>query len=1041
MAIQSNLAGVARVAFEAETGEFNRDITQAEQRYKQATEHMSDSSIRLELAQNRLHRALAKGPGNYQAIARAELAVRREQDALSRSVNKSTASMDREERSLGRLTRGMIVGSGAAGRFGRSVAFASSSFLGGAGFAYALKSTLDVAGQFQRSLNVMQVVTHATAAEMGRASEEAKRLGRDITLPATSAKDAGDAMTELGKAGLNVQQSIAGAEGVLRLAAAAGIEVGDAAKITARSLNAFSLSGESASKVADVFAATANAASGEIPDVALAMQQASNVAHSWGLSLEQTAAMLGLLANKSIIGSDAGTSLRVMLTRLIPISKAAADKMNELGLSATDSAGNIKPLRQILKEYHDRLVTLAPAEQKLAVQTIFGQDAQRAVFATILGGLPAYDRMLKKVSELDAAQKNAAARNKGYSGALDAFKSSIETLQITIGTALLPQFTEALRAATNWVNKMESSGEATEQAKTAIHDAAVALKILKEVFGGIKAVLDPVIEAVGGLTHALEIAIGARFIYKILRSFGILATSSSAAATKGAADALRFEAAWDAATRNRTMVVTTVTEGVPGGGGGGGGRGRGTPTPVPTGRRGRIPTISGRGLVGGLIAGAGAAVVINETLGGVMGPPPLRQQQLNIADMSRVDPKRARELAREYNRKWGTPMGQLTSGNPLLMSQGDYQAVVGRQKLPTEIVAPGEGRPIPGPVPGKKPPRRRTGSGAGGDGLSPLDRAEIAAANAGTPQQELAAERQILAIYERELKTGHLTGEKLKDLRIKIGNQRQTVRGIEEGIERDAEQERDERKRRQKERADARKARYRERIDTAEQELRNLFDEALERPGRAGDRRRYLALRKFLMARVNDARLTAKEQADAQKRINLLDKQWVASRKAETKNELEAREEVLQNNVAAAELTEKNEKDDIKAHRRLRDFYKRQEHNRKLDAAARQEFRGKRIAEQKEINQLLKGDDAKRDAETIRRETEAAFSDFAGFQHQFLTGMISQFLGGTGSGNALQTHALEQFTLQGNAHLAEQTRYLRVMAGRHRRELDEALMP
>jgi hypothetical protein len=68
--------------------------------------------------------------------------------------------------------------------------------------------------------------------------------------------------------------------------------------------------------------------------------------------------------------------------------------------------------------------------------------------------------------------------------------------------------------------------------------------------------------------------------------------------------------------------------------------------------------------------------------------------------------------------------------------------------------------------------------------------------------------------------------------------------------------------------------------------------------------------------------------------------------------------------------------------------------------------------------------------------------DFMNFQHQFLTGLVSQFLGGSGAGNALQTHALEQFTLQGNRHLAEQTGLLKTIA-QHRgsgRGLDEALM-
>lgn len=143
MAISSNLAGVARVAFSAETGEFNRDVAVAEARYKSATQGMSDGSIRLQLAQERLRRALAKGPAAYQSIARAELAVRRETAALNGELTKHSKRLDENERAIGRFSRGALAGSGLMRGLGRSVAFASSAFLGGAGLLYVLKSAIE----------------------------------------------------------------------------------------------------------------------------------------------------------------------------------------------------------------------------------------------------------------------------------------------------------------------------------------------------------------------------------------------------------------------------------------------------------------------------------------------------------------------------------------------------------------------------------------------------------------------------------------------------------------------------------------------------------------------------------------------------------------------------------------------------------------------------------------------------------------------------------------------------------------------------------
>jgi len=227
----------------------------------------------------------------------------------------------------------------------------------------------------------------------------------------------------------------------------------------------------------------------------------------------------------------------------------------------------------------------------------------------------------------------------------------------------------------------------------------------------------------------------------------------------------------------------------------------------------------------------------------------------------------------------------------------------------------------------------------------------------------------------------------------------------------------------------------RERQSTREQRLRNRYDEALLTPGTRDDRRAFGALSRLLIERTKDQRLDPGERADAKSRLNTLRKQRVKDAIEETNDELKAQELVLQNNVKAAELTEKNIKDDLRARRRLRDFYKRAQ--READTVLeRQQFRAKRIAEQKEINDLLRGKDPKTGG-----TSDSVFADFMRFQHEFLTGMISQFIGGTGTGNSLQTHALEQFTLQGNQERAEQTRHLRTIANRGgRRELDEALM-
>ena len=238
--------------------------------------------------------------------------------------------------------------------------------------------------------------------------------------------------------------------------------------------------------------------------------------------------------------------------------------------------------------------------------------------------------------------------------------------------------------------------------------------------------------------------------------------------------------------------------------------------------------------------------------------------------------------------------------------------------------------------------------------------------------------------------------------------------------------------------ADARRAAaeraLRDRFGTEEQRLRNQYELALGTPSQRDDRRRASALSTFLGRRSRDERLDPGERADFRSRQIAFIRQRVKDRIDETDDERKAQELILKNDVKAAELSEKNKKDDLRALRRLRDFYKREQ--READTVLeRQEARSDRIDTQKKINEILRG------KTTAEGDVGGVLRDFMNFQHEFLTGMISNFLGGTGTGNALQTHALEQFTLQGNRERSEQTGLLRSIASRGgRRELDESLM-
>lgn len=302
----------------------------------------------------------------------------------------------------------------------------------------AISSAVKSAAQLEQTLNVFQATTQATGEQMTEVSQVARELGRDVRLPGVSAVDAAVGMTQLARAGLTVRDSIAAARGVLQLATAAEIDAGEAANLTASALNAFDLAGDQASHVADLLAASSLAAQGEITDMGLALSQAAAVANQANIPIEDTVTAITELAKNGLIGSDAGTSLRTTILRLVPTTKEAATFQRALGVETQNAAGELLDLSTIAENYRVALQDLSETQQQAVLQQIFGQDAIRAASILFGEGAAGFQATAEQVEREGAAAEVAAAKSRGLSGSMRALSSNAETLGTTIGTSLIP---------------------------------------------------------------------------------------------------------------------------------------------------------------------------------------------------------------------------------------------------------------------------------------------------------------------------------------------------------------------------------------------------------------------------------------------------------------------------------------------------------------------------------------------------------------------------------------------------------------------------
>nr|WP_256430763.1 phage tail tape measure protein [Plantibacter sp. CFBP 8804] len=294
--------------------------------------------------------------------------------------------------------------------------------------------------EFDQAMSLVQAGTRESADNMALLREAALDAGARTVFSAT---EAANAIEELGKAGVSTQDILAGGlDGALDLAAAGGLGVAEAAGIAAVALKTFNLRGTDMSHVADLLAAGAGKAMGDVTDLSAALNQSAQVANQTGLSIDETTAALAAFASQGLLGSDAGTSFKSMLQRLTPQSAEAEAKMRELGISAYDAQGNFIGLSEFAGNLQNALKDLTPEQRNAAMATIFGSDAVRAATVLYSEGADGISDWTDKVNDQGYAAEQAAIRLDNLSGDVEALGGAFDTALIRTGSPA----NDALRA-------------------------------------------------------------------------------------------------------------------------------------------------------------------------------------------------------------------------------------------------------------------------------------------------------------------------------------------------------------------------------------------------------------------------------------------------------------------------------------------------------------------------------------------------------------------------------------------------------------------
>jgi TP901 family phage tail tape measure protein len=327
----------------------------------------------------------------------------------------------------------------------------------GAVAAVAVGAAIAKFADFDAAISNVKAATQESASNMALLRDAALEAGASSVYTAT---EAAGAIEELGKAGLSTAQILdGGLKGSLALAAAGQLDVASAAQTTAIALKQFKLDGDQASHVADLLAAGAGKAVGDVSDLAAALSQAGLVANQTGLSIEETTGVLAAFADSGLLGSDAGTSLKSALQRLTPQSKEAADEMKRLGISAYDASGQFIGASAFAGNLQDSLSGLTDEQRNTSLAIIFGSDAVRGASVLYEEGAAGIQKYIDQTNDSGYAAQVAADRLDNLKGDVEKLGGAFDTAMIKSGSGANDTLRALVQSATFLVDQFGSLPE------------------------------------------------------------------------------------------------------------------------------------------------------------------------------------------------------------------------------------------------------------------------------------------------------------------------------------------------------------------------------------------------------------------------------------------------------------------------------------------------------------------------------------------------------------------------------------------------------
>lgn len=369
------------------------------------------------------------------------------------------------------------------------------------------QAALQVGMNFDASMsNVYGLMSslNLSQAQMDALRDTAREMGATTKF---SASEAADAMGYMALAGWDDAQVIAGIPGVLNLAAAANMDLAKASDIVTDTMTPFGIAAERAGEAADVFAYAQANSNTTVEALGEAMKYAAPTADAFGMTLQDTAAAMGVLANAGIKGSQGGTTLNAMLRDMKKNAKNGAIAIGKTKVALTNADGSYRSYAAIIRDIDKATSSMTASQRDAALGAIFGDESLKGILATLKQGPDALDAMTEGMYACGgAAEDMAATMGDNLKGDLAILESGAQDMAIALSDWLMPAARGVVQGITDMIGKFNALDDGTKNTIFRIGAMAAAAGPLLLNGGKVLTLLSGVNPLVVGLGAAAALA-------------------------------------------------------------------------------------------------------------------------------------------------------------------------------------------------------------------------------------------------------------------------------------------------------------------------------------------------------------------------------------------------------------------------------------------------------------------------------------------------------------------------------------------------------